>query len=513
MIYSDSWLYHTPESGFTSIAISSDGEYIVAGHSNFRVYLFHRSNSKPIWSYEAGHEITSVAISSSGNEIVAGSKDRRVYFFHNSAPIPLWSNSTGGDVLSVAISADGNYLAAGSEDGNIYIFNKSSSTPLWSNSTGVPVRTIAISSNGQYLVAEGDNFRLYLFNRTSPIPKLFFSTIDSIKSAAISSDGNYIVVGSIDENVYFFSKSSSTPIWTYTAYDEIHSVSISSDGSYIAAGGLAHSVYLFQNSSFTPIWIYRINSDTESVSISSSGDYLAVSGFDTTYCFHRSSQDPLWSSKGGHQTVISSDGNYIASASSLKVFLFNRENHLSIYDFQYYSMTVMIIGLSGLVIFLIIVGVRRRKLKTRGIRVFISHAIEDFNRYRIAEIAKYLESHPEINHVYYCEEDLTGNIDDWMKKTVPRCQLLIFFSTENSLNSEDCINELKIARKLNIQITPVLGVNLRWEDLEKLNVNRELGQEFDPLEFDKFKNNIYDYIIKFVQDLEKEILEKKKSKK
>ena len=57
-----------------------------------------------------------------------------------------------------------------------------------------------------------------------------------------------------------------------------------------------------------------------------------------------------------------------------------------------------------------------------------------------------------------------------MKKTVPRCQLFIFFSSDKALNSNDCINEIKLARKHNIQITPILGVNLKSEDLEKLNV-------------------------------------------
>ncbi|MBY8990533.1 MAG: hypothetical protein KGD58_07255 [Candidatus Lokiarchaeota archaeon] len=54
---------------------------------------------------------------------------------------------------------------------------------------------------------------------------------------------------------------------------------------------------------------------------------------------------------------------------------------------------------------------------------------------------------------------------------------------------------------------------MRWEDLEKLNVNRELGQEFDPMEFENLCKSIADYALKFKEDLEKEILEKKKEKK
>ena len=57
-----------------------------------------------------------------------------------------------------------------------------------------------------------------------------------------------------------------------------------------------------------------------------------------------------------------------------------------------------------------------------------------------------------------------------MKKRVPGCKLFIFFSSDKGVNSNDCINEIKLARKHNIQITPILGVNLKWEDLVILDI-------------------------------------------
>jgi len=158
-------------------------------------------------------------------------------------------------------------------------------------------------------------------------------------------------------------------------------------------------------------------------------------------------------------------------------------------------------------------AIRWRSVKLKRLRLFISHAMEDFESYRITEIAKFLESKKEIAHVYYCEEHLVGHIDDWMKSTVPRCQLLIFFSTENSLESVDCLNEIRLARKNNIQIRPILGVNLRWEDLKKLNVNRDLGQEFTPTLFKEFCNELYEYTKQIKEDIEKAVRKKVKEKK
>ncbi|MFX1587911.1 MAG: TIR domain-containing protein, partial [Promethearchaeota archaeon] len=184
----------------------------------------------------------------------------------------------------------------------------------------------------------------------------------------------------------------------------------------------------------------------------------------------------------------------------------------SIWDF--FRRFGLLIGIAVVSIAIVAaVAIRRKSIQAKKLRVFISHAVDDFRSYRIADIAKFLESQKEISHVYYCEEDLVGNIDDWMKKTVPRCQLLIFFSTDKSLNSNDCMNEINLARKHGLQITPVLGINLRWEDLEKLNVNRELGKEFDPMQFDKLCKELYAYALKFKEDLEKEAQEKKTDKK
>ncbi|MFX0176496.1 MAG: TIR domain-containing protein, partial [Candidatus Hodarchaeota archaeon] len=149
---------------------------------------------------------------------------------------------------------------------------------------------------------------------------------------------------------------------------------------------------------------------------------------------------------------------------------------------EIYSVIALILSLIGVVVsgrFIELGGTFKR-----GIHIFITHAVADYNRYRINEIAQFLENQKGIRYVYYCEADLTGNIDAWMQKTVPRCQLLLFISTEKSLNSADCATELSIARDKGLTIIPVLGVGLSWDDLKKLDVHREIGASFDPMEFE-----------------------------
>ena len=94
----------------------------------------------PEWSYSTGSDVLAVAFSSDGEYMVTGSKDNKVYLFSKDSSTPLWSYTTGNDVYSVAISGNGEYIAAGSDDNKIYFFDKDSSTPEWSSNLGDDVR-------------------------------------------------------------------------------------------------------------------------------------------------------------------------------------------------------------------------------------------------------------------------------------------------------------------------------------------------------------------------------------
>ena len=56
-----------------------------------------------------------MAISADGEYIVAGSYDNKVYFFDKDSSTPLWSYTTSADgqtgISAVDISADGEYLS------------------------------------------------------------------------------------------------------------------------------------------------------------------------------------------------------------------------------------------------------------------------------------------------------------------------------------------------------------------------------------------------------------------
>jgi len=322
------WSYQTGGKVW-STAISADGNYVVAGGDDNRVYLFSRTSSTPIWSYQTGNEICSVSISSNGAYLVSGGEDNKVYLFSKDSSTPVWSYTTGSWIMSVKISSDGNYIAVGSEDNKVYLFSKDSSTPVWSYQTGGEILSVAISSDGSYIAAGGNDDKVYLFRNANNTPYWSYTIGDDVLSVAISSDGSCIVAGSKDDNFYVFDQSGNKK-WSYKTGYWVWSVSISQDGYYMAAGSLDFKVYLFSTISGTLWWSHDTGSYVYSVSMSSNGSYITAGSWDyQVYLFEHTSSTPLWNYQTGglvYPVSISSTGAYItAGGDDNKVYLFSRE--------------------------------------------------------------------------------------------------------------------------------------------------------------------------------------------
>jgi len=146
--------------------------------------------------------------------------------------------------------------------------------------------------------------------------------------------------------------------------------------------------------------------------------------------------------------------------------------------------------------------IREHLRKKATIKIFISHAVVDFEPYRIGDLVDYLEKQKEISQVFFCEEDLAGNIDEWMLDAVQKCQLILFIGTNKSVfNSVDCANELQLADKFSIPVIPLKGKDVDWPDLAERNLSRELGLEYNTENFDAFCEDIYKYIENFKREI------------
>ncbi|KAJ3124366.1 hypothetical protein HK098_001190 [Nowakowskiella sp. JEL0407] len=191
---------HTRE--IRSMAISSDGKYIVSGSCDDTV---------KIWDFETGEElktlvghthwVNAVAISHDGKYVVSGSEDKS---------IKIWSVDTDDskiikghqhDVTTIAISHDEKYVVSGSKDKTVRV---------WSMETGRELKTlvghehfvtaVAISKNGDIVSGSEDKtVRVWDLADNKEARVLFGHTRDVI-SVGFSADEKYILSNDFNRN-------------------------------------------------------------------------------------------------------------------------------------------------------------------------------------------------------------------------------------------------------------------------------------------------------------------------
>ena len=307
-----------------SVAISEDGNYIVAGTGNGYAYLFSKTSSTPLWSFLAGDEIHSVAISGDGTYIAVGSWDGVLYAFEKTSSTPLWSSSLGGSVLSVDISSNGQYIVAGSSNSLLQVHFTGSAIPIWGVSLTFPVRSVAISDNSNFLVA-GSGPLVNLYHPLSSTPVWSGFTGFGINWVDISSNGSYIVATDDGNLVHLFNMGSSIPLWTYSGSDTIWMVSVAGTGEYVAAASSDMYIHVFHRSSNVPLWSHPTGNWADAVDISDDGNYLAGGSANGKAFFYSPTSSPIWEGQGGgvvRTCSVTSHGEYVAVGGGSTVKLF-----------------------------------------------------------------------------------------------------------------------------------------------------------------------------------------------
>lgn len=202
---------------FDSVAISADGEYIIAGSSfgggdamtpdavllNKTVPDPLSSEKTAVWEFrDEDYVVTSEDISATGKDIVLGlggleygDDAGAVAVYNHTKPTSgidkteeiRWFGFTEGNVSSVSITADGRYIVAGAEydpqigadnESTVFLFENFDYTledlhdPWWSCNTSYDVNSVSISAWGNHFAAGGDytSGRTYLFYHARPIP-------------------------------------------------------------------------------------------------------------------------------------------------------------------------------------------------------------------------------------------------------------------------------------------------------------------------------------------------------
>ncbi|MFX0066046.1 MAG: TIR domain-containing protein [Candidatus Hermodarchaeota archaeon] len=90
-------------------------------------------------------------------------------------------------------------------------------------------------------------------------------------------------------------------------------------------------------------------------------------------------------------------------------------------------------------------------------RIFFSYSMKDSQRFKIKEIAEYLENKPSNIQIIYFEKSKTTGEDilDYMERGVEWCNLFIWFHSEDSKESSAVQKEYKMAEYLGKKIITI----------------------------------------------------------
>ncbi|MFX1364454.1 MAG: leucine-rich repeat domain-containing protein [Promethearchaeota archaeon] len=134
--------------------------------------------------------------------------------------------------------------------------------------------------------------------------------------------------------------------------------------------------------------------------------------------------------------------------------------------------------------------------KKKDLNIFLSYSTLDSPYFQINDVAKSLETYPDINEVFYWEENSGENIVEYMEKTLEKCNVFILFCSENSFKSKAVSDEWQAAFQLRkkglFKIIPV------YEDEKFIPVllTPLLNTKFSKVNFSEFIDKLHQEIVR-----------------
>ena len=186
--------------------------------------------------------------------------------------------------------------------------------------------------------------------------------------------------------------------------------------------------------------------------------------------------------------------------------------------YQYLMIIVTIFAVIGTIVS--IMSLIHAFKKDVFVRVYLSYAKEDHDRYKINSITQSLGELKQIEPIIDLINNKKINLNKEMDKnlemdnnieinnkltenTLDNSQIMLFIASDNSMKSEKNIKELEFARKNNIFIVPIKSESIDWPDMAKLQLDRELGVEYKSDNYEGFIEDVKKFINNYQMDFTK----------
>jgi hypothetical protein len=284
-------LYFKPENGgdmWVSVALSSDGNYVVAGirdvHANSPsespTLLFFNRGGNLLWTYSA-RVVTDVEITDDGSRVAAIADNNVLSFNRDGSRAWKLRRSSEG---AISIEGDGSSVAWTDGFGELALIDNTG-TVVWEEKlkNTPPYASEKIIMNGPAILAHSnglyDNNGRLLWNYTAPSSR-------SQWSGDLSSNGDYSVIGRSNEGVMIINRQGmilSKKNLTSCEFTPV--VAISDDGSVI--GSLCGSSLTLMTNNGDSLWTAKVPNYRSHIAISPHGDSIVTTSLSTIYYFKK----------------------------------------------------------------------------------------------------------------------------------------------------------------------------------------------------------------------------------
>jgi WD40 repeat protein len=182
------WRHTLPEVRYQNVAISDDGDTIVAATRSHGIYIFNRQGTITA-NITPNYDVMGIAVSPDGRLIAAGTTNK--YFCYESKGTPAWNYTTGDYIFHTAFSGDGRYLAAAT-DKMVYFFDRSG-TLLWNAPLSgtdplerIGVSGVSVSHDGDVVAVWTWSNTIYLFDREGNWNRIRLGNVNAVPLPAVA---------------------------------------------------------------------------------------------------------------------------------------------------------------------------------------------------------------------------------------------------------------------------------------------------------------------------------------
>lgn len=297
------------------VSVSNDGKWLVTSGVDRTVRVWDGFNGNLIREYipesgpkddnkpggfSASDDISSVAISEDGQWIVAGMRDNsaKLWTQYSDQPVHVFKSDATvsfgeGVVNAVSFSADSRLILTGSERARIWDRITETLDVTLAGRT-LEVNAVAISQKSDLLVMgeEGGSTVIWDMIKGGESSRLSKHG-ESVTAVAITDDGQWVATGSKDRTARLWERTSGRSLRQFDGHmDRITSIAVSPDHQYLLTGCGDNVGRLWDIETATIRFKFEHASSVESVAFSSDGKFLLTASWDDTV--------KLWDTKTGH---------------------------------------------------------------------------------------------------------------------------------------------------------------------------------------------------------------------